>query len=769
MRLSSSADECPPPESWLRLLGDEVTEADRQVFEGHLDTCESCRQTLDSLAGPLDLGPKREARPDLSPILDPIAGREFEHDEVETPPEIPGLSAFEEVGRGGMGIVYRALQDGLNRAVAVKVLSRFGPSTRERVAREARAMAALKHANAVAVHWTGRFEGIPYLVMEWVEGGTLQQWVDRGPLEFREAARIVADLAGAVSQAHALGIVHRDLKPSNVLIEPGPPRVPKLVDFGLALDADGSRLTGNGLILGTPSSMAPEQTGLVAGLGPVGPSADIHGLGAILFALLTGRPPYRGESVWETLGRAARGDAHPLKTLRPDVPPGLEAIVSRCLRVKPAERYASAADLSADLECFLDGTPLRTRLPGPAARLGRWLRRGPARAGVALVLLGSGLSAAILSAWQSQDSPAAPARSADDVYRELGTLTERVNTFQPDFEHPLVPEDRAFLVLVTDRFRGAKPGPNPWMARTFARSTVGAADKLFTLAKQLHLHKSFSDARLALETARSIHRHGVRLDPDSDEREGKLLEVEEALFWLLHNKKLDEPAEALAREMMASLHGQSDLSFVRGYKLLLAKRYLTLLLPLRGAFREAEQVHAELVPILARLRSQRKDDRGIVFHQLDAFWYRVKNLEQLGRLEDTLEVLQDYEEVARSLGEDALDGDNERAALSGPFEKRAEVSRKLGQERDAQEYALRWAGVARRAAQKYPDKEPLLDDSTRSALALVDAFPATGRPAEVAEAIRTATDLETLWARARPPRSNRKASFDSLIAAQQTR
>jgi tetratricopeptide (TPR) repeat protein len=309
------------------------------------------------------------------------------------PPAIPGLSDLVEVGRGGMARVYSALQPELGRRVAVKVLSGgagLDDSSRARVLREARVLARLRHPNVVTIFDSGEVDGSPYLIMELVEGGTLQDRLDQGVLPHREAAEVVRRLALAVDEAHSLGVVHRDLKPSNVLLArpsgPEGPAVPKLADFGLARDGTfDESLTLTGQVIGTPSYMAPEQAVQGPTAVQVGPAVDVHGLGAILHALLTGRPPYRGDSTWEILARVARGEPEPVREGRPDLPRDLESIVDKCLSREPSRRYRSAVELAEDLERYLEGRPVSARPVSSATRLAKWARRRPALATAALL------------------------------------------------------------------------------------------------------------------------------------------------------------------------------------------------------------------------------------------------------------------------------------------------------------------------------------------------------------------------------------------------
>jgi serine/threonine-protein kinase len=313
-------------------------------------------------------------------------------------PSIPGYVVEAVLGRGGMGVVYRARQLRLNRPVALKMLlagAGAGPSDRARFQREAEAVAGLRHANIVQVYDVGEQDGRPYFTMEIVQGGNLAEKQAGVPQPAREAAALVVTLAEAVWAAHQGGIVHRDLKPANVLLTAD--GTPKISDFGLARRVEGGeRLTQSGAMLGTPSYMAPEQArGRTQALGP---PVDIYALGAILYELLTGRPPFRGETAADTLLQVISQDPVPPSRLNARVPRDLETICLKCLHKEPPRRYASAAALAEDLRCFLHGEAIAARPEGRLERLARGVRRRPTlvvglTAGVLLAtaLVGGGL------------------------------------------------------------------------------------------------------------------------------------------------------------------------------------------------------------------------------------------------------------------------------------------------------------------------------------------------------------------------------------------
>jgi serine/threonine-protein kinase len=293
-------------------------------------------------------------------------------------PRIPGYEVEAVVGRGGMGIVYRARHLRLNRPVALKMLlagAYAGLEERERFLREAEAVGSLRHANLVQVHDVGDHHGRPYFTMEYVEGGSLAQKLLGTPLPAHQAATLVATLAEAVQVAHQGGIIHRDLKPANILLKAD--GTPLIADFGLARHFDtGPALTQSGDRIGTPSYMAPEQAQGKART--LGPSVDIYALGALLYELLTGRPPFRGETAAETELQVIFEEPVLPSRLNARVPRDLETICLHCLHKEPRRRYPTAAALAEDLQRFLHGESIMARPAGLLERLGKWVWRRPA-------------------------------------------------------------------------------------------------------------------------------------------------------------------------------------------------------------------------------------------------------------------------------------------------------------------------------------------------------------------------------------------------------
>lgn len=305
---------------------------------------------------------------------------------------------LEQIGRGGMGVVYRARQAGLARVVAVKLIS-AGMMAREedlrRFQTEARTAAMLRHPNIVTIHEIGRSGGQPFLVMEFIEGRDLSDLVRESPMLPREAAACLRTLAEAIHHAHERGVVHRDLKPSNIIIDSA--GLPHILDFGLAKSSgEDPGLTTTGAVMGSPSYMAPEQAR--GGGGEVGTSSDVYALGAVFYEMLTGRAPFRAATPVETLRLVAEEEPVAPRRLNPRLPLDLETICLKCLAKEPGRRYATAGEVAQELDRFLRAEPILARPISSVARGWRWCRRKPMVAGLWLALFLSLVGAAGVSA-----------------------------------------------------------------------------------------------------------------------------------------------------------------------------------------------------------------------------------------------------------------------------------------------------------------------------------------------------------------------------------
>jgi serine/threonine-protein kinase len=295
-------------------------------------------------------------------------------DTFQLPRRFGDYQLLDEIGRGGMGIVFRARQISLNRDVAVKMILRgplASPSERDRFRAEAESAARLDHPGIVPVYEVGEVDGRPYFSMKYIEGETLSDRLLRGPMPARYAARLLAEVSRAIQYAHTCGVLHRDLKPSNVIIDQDGHT--HLTDFGLAKRiTDANALTRTGAVLGTPAYMSPEQAAGTAGM--VGPASDVYGLGCILYHMLTGRPPFEAASPLDAVMKVIEQDPIPPRQIHPAADRDLEMVAVRCLQKPPDLRYESAEALADDLEAFLKNEPLAVRSGRFAHVIVRWFR-----------------------------------------------------------------------------------------------------------------------------------------------------------------------------------------------------------------------------------------------------------------------------------------------------------------------------------------------------------------------------------------------------------
>jgi WD40 repeat protein/tRNA A-37 threonylcarbamoyl transferase component Bud32 len=315
--------------------------------------------------------------------------------------EVPGYELLGELGRGGMGVVYKARQIKLNRLVALKMIlagAHAGPTQLARFRTEAEAVARLQHPNVVQIYEIGEHGGLPFFSLEFVDGGSLSDKLAEAPLAARPAAELVAALARAVDAAHRQGIVHRDLKPANVLLTAA--GAPKVTDFGLAkkLDDEDAGPTRSGAIMGTPSYMAPEQA--EGKTQETGPAADTYALGAILYETLVGRPPFKAATMLDTLHQVRSQEPPPPRQMLPNLPRDLETICLKCLQKEPHKRYASAGELADDLGHWLAGEPIRARPTSAWERAWKWARRRPALSAMAALVVVVTVVGFTLVSWQ---------------------------------------------------------------------------------------------------------------------------------------------------------------------------------------------------------------------------------------------------------------------------------------------------------------------------------------------------------------------------------
>jgi len=481
---------CPSDEKLARLLADSLDPSEREALALHVETCASCQGKLAQLSEKQDEemwqraeqdSPRSEAEEEILRRLKlarrssaplPAAPTDitlFAHRERAAPteidsqwPAVPGYEIIGVLGRGGMAVVYKARHLALQRIVALKMLENWAHAGEKELTRfraEADVIARLQHANIVQIYDVGEVAGRPYFALEYVAGGSLAQHLHGTPQPARPAAHFVEVLARAVQAAHARGIVHRDLKPANIPAQggaegtletthgPAAPAaegglltaVPKIADFGVAKWVIGEEeaqhrrsLTVTGDLLGTPSYMAPEQAAPVSS--PVGPPADIYALGAILYELLTGRPPFKGATPLDTVLQVLHSEPVSVTGLQPNVPRDLETICHKCLRKDPRRRYQSSSELADDIQSFLRGGPIKARPRGTVEKVWRWIRDHPVPSGlvaagvltpiVALITL-SLLSARLVRS-SALDSAAQQAEVLERANNQYSLIVQRV-------------------------------------------------------------------------------------------------------------------------------------------------------------------------------------------------------------------------------------------------------------------------------------------------------------------------------------------------------
>ena len=369
---------CPPTEQLSRLLAGSLSPEAQGDLTGHLDDCPHCRQELERLAGGVEgwretarkLGAAcaEPAEPALRDVLARLGGAVGDErtqaepgvaaDDVRTflrPSTRPGglgrldhYEVMEIVGRGGMGVVLKAFDTQLHRVVAIKVMAAAlasSGSARQRFVREARAAAAVRNEHVVAIHAVGEDNGLPYLVMEYIAGQSLQERIDQtGPRQPSEILRIGLQTARGLAAAHAQGLIHRDIKPANILLENGVERV-KITDFGLARAVDDASLTQSGVITGTPQYMSPEQ----ARGETVDHRTDLFSLGSVLYAMCTGRPPFRAGTTMAVLRLVSDEAPRPIREINPDVSERLAEIIAKLHAKNPDDRFQSATEVAEAL------------------------------------------------------------------------------------------------------------------------------------------------------------------------------------------------------------------------------------------------------------------------------------------------------------------------------------------------------------------------------------------------------------------------------------
>jgi len=745
---------CPDRATIENLLDDLLTAADRPTILAHLEACPTCTALREEIAGTWSLGGhvgRQRAGAKTQAALAEIGTKAPDISIApgleNTPPPIPtipGLDDFRLVARGGMGIVYQARDTALNRLVAAKVLAgswQISADDRARAEREALLMARLDHPGIVRILAAGSTDGLPYLVMEWVAGETLWSRAKRGTLPSREAARIGRDLARALEALHLLGIVHRDIKPENVLLAPGPtpadPCTPKLIDFGLARPDDpAGHLTQVSAVMGTPSYMAPEQTGLDPLLGPVGPATDIHAIGGTLLAMLTGKAPYEGKTAADSLRRSALGSTSGLKHALPGIPLDLCTIIEKCLERQPGRRYASARDLADDLDRFLAHRPIRARRPFLPERVAKWARRRPLAAGASLAAIVACCAAIAGTAYHVVEVEQANVKikaSREEARKFLDNLTNASADRIIASRHPPDEGDREYLRGIRDSYLQMSIEPD---ADEGLRFRYRGLDRLSMIFSQLQLDEDALEcSRLTLATIAELDRRGIR----DAQRESDRLETMKRERQLLARMGFADEAEDACRRIIPFLAAAKDREVELGQ----AKLELAASLSQRGEADEGAQLLRDALATMAAAREANPAD-PMVFHAGQIALFNANHLAfQTGRLDDQEAFLREF----FAISEEAQQRFPEQRAVFGRIllpgmAVQADIARRHGRTDEAIEIARKRFLLAAELAEEAPNlRDTFLGRQADAAISTYDILASVGRGEESADELAQATAI----------------------------
>ncbi len=754
--------DCPTSELWLKLLDGDLPSVERRELEAHLGDCDSCSILL-ALASERSDHEWSTRSQELG--AESPRGERLRPGAWQTlPPTIPGLVDLELVRHGGMGVVFRAREVNLDRPVAVKVLSpgsRLGPSARLRAIRESLLMASLRHPNVVQVYRSGEVDGVPYLIMEWVAGGSLRDRIKAAWLPPREAAMTVRHLARAVAEAHSLRIIHRDLKPDNVMLVPAPEEelgfIPKLTDFGLARRSDVEGLTEPGLVCGTPGYMAPEQTGFARGADAVGLATDVHGLGAILHASLTGKAPYAGATSWDRLVHTARGVRPPIRHLRREIPLDLATIVEKCLHVEMARRYRSADELADDLGRFLAGRPILARPISLPRRLAKWARRRPALAVAAVLMvlaLGGGAAGTAyhvasigralrdLAAEQERTERALTAanEARDRARLALASLSDADIKRIVSRGNALDEADCAFLRKIRTSYLEWPLEPDPGGALRFRGDNLGRLGDIFEQIDR------YDDTRICREGAIAAYDEAIRRGFGPPAVVDARIKAMVLLHQVLGKSNQHPAAEALARRLIETHEALvvGDEKHLRN----LGLDHVRLGTDLANQQRhpEADAAFDAGMARLEQLRRRKPSDFDVAKAELRSYYIAADSSRQadrtdllsrklLARTEGALAVFPGNREIRRY----------QTLALFKIIESVADV-------RPAEALTInrRMMDLLRAFMADHPDDKMFCDDLVLGAAQAYHLYVRLGRPADAGPELQWAIDFATRSVEAEP-------------------
>ena len=590
-----------------------------------------------------------------------------------------------------MGVVYKARQIGLNRLVALKMILAGGHASvqqRTRFQAEAKVIARLQHPHIVQVFDIGEHQGMPFFSLELVEGGSLEKQLAGNPLPPRDAAVLLAILAGAMQAAHDHGITHRDLKPANILlariderrminddIERSKPdssvhhssfivhHSPKITDFGLAKHQEDLGMTQSGSIFGTPSYMAPEQA---AGHSrQIGPAADIYALGAILYEMLTGRPPFRSATIYDTLQQVQTAEPVPPSRLQATVPRDLETICLRCLRKEPQRRYASAQQLADDVRRFLAGEPIHARPVSTWERAVKWARRRPAIAALSALLFvvtaaGFGL---VTWKWQeaefNREAEATARHQAETAEQAAEALAAKERTARLDAE-------KAETAAVRARDRAQAEARSRQQVASFLVKLFEVSDPL---GLQGHAFRAGSEEGQKLAARQILLRGADKITRELKDQPAIQATLMDAIGNVMRGIGLFEKAEPL---LTSALEIRRKLLPADDPDLAASLFHLGWLYQDRGLFPKAEQFYREALAIYTRRLGA--DDPDTSACQFNLAWI----LAMRGKYADAEDLFQRIvSQRARSQGNQHRDTAIARMALAGAYLERGETVQAL--------------------------------------------------------------------------------------------
>jgi tetratricopeptide (TPR) repeat protein len=678
-----------------------------------------------------------------------------------SPVQFPGYQLLGELGRGGMGVVYRARHAKLNRPVALKVILAGPHASEEEKARfrvEAEAVARLRHPNIVQVYDIGEHEGFEFIALELVEGPTLRRWQNGYPLAPREAVRLAVGIGRAIQHAHENGILHRDIKPANILLaidkpqetgdtkqgqqepaSPAPdsgPLTPKVTDFGLAKPMEGGAdLTITGMACGTPNYMAPE---LVRGSKRIGPAVDVYSFGAVLYEMLTGRPPFAGVTGGEVMEQILRAEPPTVRRVNPRVPRDLCVIAEKCLEKEPARRYASAAAAVEDLENFLAGRPIRARAVGPVERAVRWCRRNPVAATLlAVSSVGCAVTGALAVALANSAGVERAARAEAD--RERAAAEQA----RDDLREALARAETARQTAVTEK------------SAADAARAAAVQEKTVALAERRRAVVNLGLARAAIRsTLEQLGNHPRVREPDFRDFRTRLIRLAGDLRVKLAAHSGDDP-EALV-DLGEFAHWTGYLEYLNGNYVAAADHYLAAADTFRrwsladaddpapkarqafsltnaanafyhaGKFADAEGRHRESVAILEAVAA-RHPRREYLLQLVRAYAPLCEALREQGRWPEgevaSRQFLRRAHELVRRHGE----GPETDVLLANALQCRGQMLERTGKAGAAECFLVESLAVRSRIVAGTKGQPNHVADAARGRLVLADHLAARGR------------------------------------------